>query len=225
MKYGVMLAVLGLAQIAFAPTAGVFAWLIGWSGLSWVFAGCAYGFLEAEAFGKRIDGSMDWRRVLLLFPYLAATGFLWYAQKTLTQEPVYSQIAPGLWLGRRCFAHELPPGVELVVDLTAEFTEPRQVREGRPYICIPTLDASVPSLEAFQKLIQRIVDFEGQIYIHCALGHGRSATVVIAVLAARGNARSLDQAEQMVKLARPSIGINAAQRHLLQQWIALAALK
>jgi protein-tyrosine phosphatase len=110
--------------------------------------------------------------------------------------------------------------VELVVDLTAEFAEPRQMREGRAYICVPTLDASVPSLEAFQKLIQRIIDFEGQTYIHCALGHGRSATVVIAVLVARGNALSLDQAEQRVKLARPGIGVNTAQRHLLQHWIA-----
>jgi protein-tyrosine phosphatase len=159
---------------------------------------------------------------LFLFPYLAATWLLWYAQKTLTKEPIYSQIAPGIWLGRRCFAHELPPSVELVVDLTAEFAEPRQVREGRAYICAPTLDASVPSLEAFQKLIQTVSDFEGSTYIHCALGHGRSATVVIAVLVARGNALSLDQAEQRVKLARPDIGINAIQRHLLQQWITLS---
>jgi protein-tyrosine phosphatase len=220
MKYGVMLAVLGLAQIVFARDAGVFVWLLGWSGLSWVFAGCAYVFLGAGAFGKQTNGNMDWRRVLFLFPYLAATWLLWYAQKTLTKEPIYSQIAPGIWLGRRCFAHELPPEVELVVDLTAEFAEPRQMREGRAYICVPTLDASVPSLEAFQKLIQRIIDFEGQTYIHCALGHGRSATVVIAVLVARGNALSLDQAEQRVKLARPGIGVNTAQRHLLQHWIA-----
>jgi protein-tyrosine phosphatase len=222
MKYGVMLAVLGLAQIVFARDAGVFVWLLGWSGLSWVFAGCAYVFLGAGTFGKQTNGSMDWWRVLLLFPYLAATWLLWYAQKTLTKEPIYSQIAPGIWLGRRCFAHELPPGVELVVDLTAEFAEPRQVREGRAYICAPTLDASVPSLEAFQKLIQTVSDFEGPTYIHCALGHGRSATVVIAVLVARGNALSLDQAEQRVKLARPDIGINAIQRHLLQQWITLS---
>jgi hypothetical protein len=59
MKYGVMLAVLGLTQIVFAHNIGVFAWLLGWSGLSWVFAGCAYGFLGAGAFGKQTNGNID----------------------------------------------------------------------------------------------------------------------------------------------------------------------
>lgn len=213
-----MLASLGLAQVVFAYDASVLSWFFWWSGLSWIFAGTAYGFIGARIFGKRSDGSMAWWNVLLFFPYLAATWLLWHAQKTLTQEPLCNQISPGVWLGRRCSAGELPSGVEMVVDLTAEFPEMRQVRKGRAYLCLPILDASVPSLTSFQELVQTVASVDKPIYVHCALGHGRSATVVVALLVVRGDALSVDQAELMVKMARPGVAISTVQRHLLQQW-------
>lgn len=106
----------------------------------------------------------------------------------------------------------------MVVDMTAEFHEPESVRTGRTYLCVPTLDTSVPSLEDFQALIHAIARFPEPVYVHCALGHGRSATVVIAALMATGNAASVEEAERIVKRARPGVGISAAQRRLLQQW-------
>jgi protein-tyrosine phosphatase len=218
MKYALMLVMLGLAQVIFAYDAGIFSWLFLWSGLSWIFAGGAYGFVGARAFGKRNDGSMVWWNVLLFFPYLAATWLLWYTQKSLTKEPLCNQVSPGVWLGRRCSASELPSGVGMVVDLTAEFAEMRQVREGRAYVCLPILDASIPSLTSFQELVQIVASVDKPIYVHCALGHGRSATVVVALLVARGDALSVDQAELIVKMVRPGIAINRVQRHFLQQW-------
>ena len=213
-----MLAVLGLAQVVFAYDVSALSWFFWWSGLSWIFAGGAYGFIGARAFGKRSDGSMVWWNVLLFFPYLAATWLLWYTQKALTKEPLCDQVSPGIWLGRRCSADELPPGIEMVVDLTAEFPEMRPIREGRAYLCLPILDASIPSLTSFQELVQMIASVDKPVYVHCALGHGRSAAVAVAILVARGDAVSVDQAELMVKMVRPGIAINTVQRHFLQQW-------
>ena len=223
MKYAILLTLLGLAQVALAHAAGPLSWLLGWSGLSWVLAGCAYGGLGTRVFGKRRDGKMAWISICLLLPYLAVTWLLWHAQRLMTREPAHNEIAPGLWLGRRCSNKELPPGIGLIVDLTAEFSEPRDLRAGRSYLCVPTLDASVPSVEAFQELIRAIAATREPVYVHCALGHGRSATVVVAALLARGNASSLEQAEQRVRLARPSTHINAVQRRLLQRWSSTLA--
>jgi protein-tyrosine phosphatase len=187
MKYALMLTLLGVTQIAFAHRAGPLYWLLWWSGLSWVAAGCAYAGLEARVFGKRVDGEMAWSNVCLLLPYLTITWFLWHMQRLLTREPPHNEIAPDLWLGRRCFDKELPLGIGLIVDLTAEFSEPKELRTGRSYRCVPVLDASVPSLKEFQELIQAIATSPKPVYVHCALGHGRSATVVVAVIMARGS--------------------------------------
>ena len=221
MKYGIMLILLGVTQLVFARDAGSLSWFLCWSGGSWILAGCAYGIVGARVFGKREDGRLAWWSVLLLFPFLAETWLLWHLQSLLTSEPHHVEVAPGIWLGRRCGGNQLPSGVKLVVDLTAEFAEPGSVRTGRSYLCVPTLDASVPSPEAFRDLIQAITVCQEPVYIHCALGHGRSATVVVAALVARGNAATLEEAEHMVKRARPGIKINPIQRNLLKQWYLL----
>lgn len=218
MKYGAMLILLGLAQLALAYPLRPVSWLIGWSGLSWVVAGCGYAFLGARVFGKQKDGRLPLGNVVLLLPFLLVTWLLWHLQIALSKEPHHVEVAPGLWLGRRCYARELPPDIQTLVDLTAEFAEPSTAREGRVYLCLPTLDASIPTVSAFNDLVESIARSEAPVYLHCALGHGRSATVIVAVLVAKGIDTSLASAEQRVKAARPGIEINAAQQALLQQW-------
>lgn len=220
MKYGVSLVLLGLIQIALALRAGALGWLVAWSGVSWLLAGCSYAFLGPKPFGKRADGTLAGGNVVLLLPFLLLTWLLWHLQIALTREPHHVEVVPGIWLGRRCYAHELPPNIRTVVDLTAEFAETKTVRAGRSYLCLPTLDASIPSQQAFGALIEDIIRCEAPVYIHCALGHGRSAMVAVAVLAAQGTSDTPEEAEKRLKQARSGIGINAAQRNLLNQWWA-----
>lgn len=61
--------------------------------------------------------------VLLLLPFFVVTWLLWHLQILFTREPRHVEVAPGIWLGRRCFAHELPEKIAVVVDLTSEFSE------------------------------------------------------------------------------------------------------
>ncbi len=102
-----------------------------------------------------------------------------------------------------------------MVDLTAEFPEPEGVRNGRDYICVPTLDASVPVDGQFVELVETVNRIDGSTYVHCAQGHGRSGTLVAALLLARGAAKSVDEAVATVRKARPGVRLNAQQKALL----------
>jgi protein-tyrosine phosphatase len=215
MKYAVLLALLGVGQIALAFQSGVWWILLVWSGMSFLAAGVAYGWIGPGLFGKRPNGTLPWWRVLVFFPYFGLTWALWHLQRLLTREPACNEVAPGLWLGRRPFAHEIPSGVTLVVDLTAEFPEPKNVVSRFEYHCVPTLDAAAPDRTLFFAAIRKVLANKGDSYIHCALGHGRSATLVAAVLLAKGVVKDVAHAEELVASARPAIAIASAQRHLL----------
>lgn len=217
MRYGLTLAVLGAAIGYLGCQAEFASWIIVWAGISFLLAGLAYCGLGVRVFGKRPDGTIALFAVLLLWPFLMLTWGLWHLQRILSREDCCNEVAPGLWLGRRAYETELPPDVDLIVDLTAEFPEPRDVIAGRTYWCLPTLDAVSPDAEAFRTLVEKVAAWTGPAYIHCALGHGRSATVMIAVLIAKGEAADLQEAESRVKQARPGSAIHPGQRRLLEQ--------
>jgi len=117
---------------------------------------------------------------------LLLTRIIWHIQRLISQEDCGNEIAPGIWILRRAFVNELPNNISLIIALTAEFSEPPNAISGKTYICIPTLDTSVPPERVFQKLIHTICSWNGNVYIHCALGHGRSASVAAGVLLAKG---------------------------------------
>src|SRR5919204_3009915 len=212
MKYAIVFLLLGLYLLALGVIVGGWALLLIWPGVSFALLGAAYAGLGPRVYGKGEDGRMAWWSVLLLLPYLLLTWAVWHVQRLLSREDRCNEVAPGLWLGRRAFARELPPGVDLVVDLTTEFPAPRGVRTGRTYLCLPTLDAVAPDEKALRGLTARVAAWPGVVYVHCALGHGRSATAVAAVLLARGLAADVKQAEAMLRQARPRVRLNAPQR-------------
>ncbi len=221
-KYAVLLSLFGAAQIALAFSTGPFGLLFAWSGISWLLVGCAYAVGSGVGiFGKRADGSRGLWNTVLLLPYLMVTYLLWWTERAISREPSRHEIAPGLWLGRRCSGKKLPDTVQCIVDLTAEFGEPKRVRANRAYHCVPTLDAAAPPLAAFNQSVRMVRENVAErkgVYVHCAKGHGRSAMVVTAALVASGYAGSLDEAEAITAKARPGVKINAVQRALLREW-------
>ena len=98
--------------------------------------------------------------------------------------------------------------------MTAELQEARAVRAHPGYLCAPTLDAEPPDPALFRSLVQRLRDQEG-VLVHCASGHGRSATLAAALLIARGLASSVAEAEAMLRARRPGIGLRASQRRAI----------
>ena len=212
------LLLIGVAQIALGFLYRDAAWLLAWSGASFIAVALAYVRQRPEIFGKRPDGTLTPWHVVLLWPYLLFTWVAWFLGSRLSREAAGHLIAPGLWLGRRAFGREIPPDVSLIVDLTAEMPEPASARRGRTYLCLPTLDGSVPDRAKLRTLVETITAWPGGVYVHCALGRGRSALVVAAVLLARGVVPDFAGASQMLKKARPSVWMNAAQRAYMGRW-------
>ena len=218
MKYAIIFFIFGIYLIILGFRFSNAGWLLLWFGANFVVVGAAYGWLGAKAFGKRSSGKIAGWALCLLLPYLLLNWTLWHIQRLITKSECCNKIAPNIWIGRRAFANELPDNISLIVDLTAELTEPPDLISGKTYICVPTLDASVPSDEVFQELIGTISSWQGNIYIHCALGHGRSATVAAAILISQGVVDNANQAEKLLKKARPGISFSTAQRQLLERF-------
>jgi protein-tyrosine phosphatase len=72
-------------------------------------------------------------------------------------------------------------------------------------------------LETLRTLSREIADWPGAVYIHCAVGHGRSATVAAAVLLARGLAANPREAVALLRRSRPLVRLTRVQRCVLER--------
>ena len=60
------------------------------------------------------------------------------------------------------------------------------------------------------------------VLVHCAHGHGRSATLLAAILIATGTAGGGEEALAQLKAARPRVRLNRRQSAALRAWAARA---
>lgn len=216
--YTSMLFVAGIALILSGSSSIQTGWPFCWFGMGFVLVGFAYAQYGAGIFGKRLDGGRFWLNRLILCPFLWLNYAMWYLRhRLLSREDICNEVAPGIWLGRRPLDGELPASVTTVVDLTAEFSATNQARKLN-YLCVPTLDGCAPDFEEFRQLMSNLSSSCEPVYLHCAAGHGRSATVAVALLVARGLAKDLNEAERIVKSRRPLVSIKNPQRELLRKW-------
>ncbi|UCG50464.1 MAG: dual specificity protein phosphatase family protein [Candidatus Latescibacterota bacterium] len=191
-----------------------------WPAVSFALVGSAYAGLGTRIFGKRSNGTLDPFCATVLFPYLIFPWLVWQAVRVGTREPAFHPLIDGIFIGRRLLTDEYPPGIESVVDLTCEFSESKHVREGRTYRSLPTLDASAPESAALEALIKEIIQLQRGVYIHCAEGHGRTATVAAALLLYIGEATSVNDAINFVLQRRPKARMNSAQRSMVESFAA-----
>lgn len=219
MKYAITFGLLGIYLLILGGVLEGAGRLLLWPGSSLTLVAAAYAGMGPSVFGKRADGSLAWWAVLLLLPFFLLTWTVWHIQRRISREPCCNEIALGLWIGRRLFVKELPKNISLIVDVTSEFAEPREVRTGYSYICLPILDALAPEERELRELVERIATWPGGVFIHCAVGHGRSALVAAAVLMKQGLAADPKQAEELIRKARPSVRLYPAQRRLLEQYV------
>jgi protein-tyrosine phosphatase len=214
--------VLPLIAVAFI---GLAVWMRVWI-LLWpaaVLAGVAIVYLVRApgALGKRPDGTLAWWAWLAWAPLFAYMRLLHEGARRLTDEPVANEVAPGVWVGRRPQLSELPPGIALVVDLCAELPAAPGVATAQGYLCIPTLDSTSPPARAIARAVTAMLAANGAVFVHCAFGHGRSATLAAALLVRRGDA-TLDDVEHKLRAVRPRIGLNDLQRRELAEAVQSA---
>ena len=205
-----------LAAILVAIAIWTQLWILLWPAAVMVAVAVVYLAHAPRALGKRADGTLAWWAWLAWAPLFGYMRLMHELARSLTDEPVGTEVAAGIWVGRRPRAHELPPGIAIVVDLCAELAETAGVADGRIYLAIPTLDATAPTPAQIAKAVDAVLAAGGPAFIHCAFGHGRSATVAAAVLVRRGDA-TLADVEARMQALRPRIGLNAIQRAALRR--------
>jgi len=217
LAFGAMYLCLAILFVSLTGYVGGLTWILVWPALSLVVVGLGYLWLGPWVLGKQADGTLAWYSALLLMPFFGAAEFAWYLVRVLGSEEPWHEISRGLFLGRRVQHWELPARIGLVLDMTAEFVEPEEIRTGRRYVCLPTFDASAPSPEALADTIAQIADYQGNIYVHCAAGHGRSAMALAVLMVTRGVARDLDDAIAMMCAARARVALRTTQKRVANE--------
>jgi len=218
---------MGFAANTFLVESLVVQVLMGTLALSFFGLAIGFGIIGPGVFLKdQCKGTLSLFSWLIFLPlHLLNLGLLFLIAK-LGRERAYDEIVPGVFLGRRLGSREARPvlerGVQAVLDLTSEFAECRAFRGLTQYCCLPLLDTREPTSEQIQRGVAFMADNcgRGGVYVHCAMGHGRSATFVAAFLLRQGTCRTTAEAEEFIRQRRPRVGLHAGQRKALTAWRA-----
>lgn len=167
-------------------------------------------------FGKRDDGTRAWWSTILLLPFLGPVSAYWHIRRPRLTEAPWHELLPDLVIGRRLLDHEFDLEVDHIVDLTSEYTECAKQRSHPGYLCLPIVDGAAPPPIVLQEFVRQIQKLEGRIYLHCAEGHGRTATVAAALLVARGVAKDVDEALAKISSVRAKAKPYAGQLRVLR---------
>lgn len=188
--------------------------------------------------GKRESGRMDPVRYCLGASYQLGIQTKLYLERTYGDEPVYNEIIPTVYLGGWPSGVESLPAILrsdsrrrtratsrkkiAVIDVTCEL--PCKIRHViDAYHLVPVWDSHAPQVDQITRAVEWAIpyaqDDEYILYIHCAHGHGRSATVLGAILIAMGVAQDVDGALECMKKHRPLVRLNSRQRDALVAWV------
>lgn len=227
MKYAVVFLLFGFTCGFYAATSQALAlrlisisFAIAFSGV-----GLAFAFVGHSAFFKKANGQLSLLSYVLYWPYHLLNWISLCGFRRAGKENAFDKIDENVYLGCRLSQSDKPDierlGIKSVLDLTCEFSETPALRQ-LSYLCIPVLDTRAPSLELLEdgaKWIEK-ESAQGPVYVHCALGHGRSATFVAAYLLLTGKARTPQQAIDKIRVLRPRIKLHPEQVALLEKMAA-----
>lgn len=225
MRYGLTL--LGLA--AACGAVGVAAWDgLGWVAVLPLYTAVSFGLLAAAYAGagpgllfKRATGRRSALGWVLLAPYFLLNAATFGLYRLLSREPAYVRVAPRLDFGRRLSAREYPAGRwASVLDLAGEFPASWPERASPGYRSLPVLDATAPSEAELRSAVAWVAKAvaAGPVYVHCALGHGRSACVVVAYLLSVGAVGTVAEGVRLLRALRPGVRLHPSQLRLLRRF-------
>lgn len=173
---------------------------------------------------KRPDGKLNPLSYALFLPLHILNRLSFLLATRISGERPANCVAGNVWLGRRITSREAATlfgdAPVATLDLTSEFQECAQLR-GAHYLCLPTMDHSAPT----QGRLRTGIDFisakcrERIVYVHCALGHGRSATVVAGWLLQNDPKLAVDGAIKRLQSIRSGVRLNTVQREALELFV------
>jgi hypothetical protein len=225
MKLSLVFLMAGSALLIFGVISDLAAanYLLGIGGLGLLLVSWAYFRRWPGLLGKRRGGQVMFSSYVVFWPYHLLNWATFAFFRWISREPPFHEVSPGLFVGGRLLpadaARFRERGISSVLDLTAEFSESRFLRTVPAYLCIPLLDRSVPTPEELRLGVEFITQklAVGPVYVHCALGHGRSAVFAAAYLLSQGLAEKPEAAVAQLRAVRPGIRPSRDQVRALAQ--------
>ena len=228
MRFAVIFTLAGLGLLALAVN--LTAW---WTralgvdfGLVCLLLGAAYALNRPGFFLKSADGRIPFAGWLIYWVYFALNLAALRLFRARAGKQAFQLVAGNVWLGCRpdgsdaATLQAVPIGA--VLDLAAEFSESSFLRHGRNYRSLPILDTRAPTLAQLRSGVEFIEQEQQQhpIYVHCAIGHGRSACFVLAWLLRTHRVTSVEGGLKQLRDLRPGVGFYPEQHAVL---VAFAA--
>ena len=168
--------------------------------------------------GKQPNGKISFLSKIFWAPYLilekwnlnrVAQNIIQSSKKILDPyNLVYSSENDGeaIYLGMHpyFFKNNFPPNIEVIFDLSNEFEEDNIALKNRKYINVPVWDQALPlDKERFVDAVDEVSHTSGNLYVHCAFGLGRSSLAVAAILLKRNIVKTVQEAYDLIRKARP----------------------
>lgn len=229
---GLVLAAVAIRQAGQADGAG---WLIvaveAYCAVCLLTLSVAYGLrsagVDVEELMRRPGASVVLRIVLL--PYRVLGGSALYLSRWSDREGPLNPIGTGLYIGRLPFPSERAglraAGVDAVLNLCWEFPGLSGIDRDPRFesFWVPILDGAAPTDRQFDEAARWVAArrAEGRcVLVHCAQGHGRTATIAAAVLVRLGLAEDDEEALAIIRAARPLARPSRGQRSVLRRHLA-----
>ena len=201
---------------------------VGWALVLPLYSALSFGLLAAAYAGagprlllKRATGHRSIFGWLLFAPYFLLNAVTFGLYRLLSRESAYVQVAHNLFFGRRLSAREAEAEAWVgILDLAGEFPAAWWSRSRPGYRSLPVLDATAPSEEELRSAVAWVAEAAaaGPVYVHCALGHGRSACVAIAYLLSVGAVSTVAEGVQLLRSLRPGVRLHPPQLRLLRRF-------
>lgn len=207
MKYAAFFSSLAIAILYwFSISHGLFLWLLIYPLLNCIILFVAYLLnWPSLILGKTATGQINSLLLLVNLPWLLLTWVIWVIEAIASSEAQINRIdSTNIYVGRYPYLTQTKQ-FDWVIDLTAEFLPCKTV--AKQYICLSNLDGiplrntnHPPHLSPNQKIL-----------IHCAQGHGRSATYAALLMSQLLPNTSPQQALSLVLESRPGAKPSKAQ--------------
>jgi protein-tyrosine phosphatase/membrane-associated phospholipid phosphatase len=181
--------------------------LLIWPMVSLGIAAAAY-FGAGPGIFRKHDGRLPWTTWWALGPVLLGQEISRLCYRR--QCRAWNELTPRVWMGgvlsEKEAAAAIRQGVTAVVDLTAEFSEPAPFRSVI-YKNIPVLDLTAPTVNQLEKMAAFIEEQarSGVVYVHCKIGYSRTAAAAAAYLRRAGTVRTVSEAIDLLRRARPTM--------------------